>query len=245
MTRRTRRTDDTAPDAKPAPTPKKPRDRFEPPVEEWDIYDVHEKPGQKYFFVGLATAVTWCRQFLMHPFVDLGKTVYTNSISAEFEYRRDGFALIPALIAHELTTGDLLFRQKNTPDIPGNYSLVNSSMKVIYAQLDVLWSTPINKNLEFEYGLGVGIGAVFGDLETNWVQVAPNGELASDNGKRYSECTVVGPPGTGCNSGNHKNSSVNKVGDYTELSWFINGGSKPTIALISVLQIGLRASSNT
>lgn len=231
--------DDTA--ATPAPKKKEPQPQgVEPPAEEWNIYDVHEKDGQKYFFVGLRYRADVIPSFLYHPFVNLGKTINTNAISVEFEYRKDGFSLIPALTYHELGTGDILFRQKDKPDIAGNYSLVNSSMKVIYAQIDLLWSVALHKNLEFEYGAGFGLGAVFGDLETNWVQVSNKGELASDNGLRYSPCTAVGAPGSGCNPADHQNSKVNKVNGYTEPSWF-NGGSKPTILpWISVPQFSLR-----
>ena len=231
--------------APPAPTdeeaaPKKDLSRVEPPPEKWDPSNVDEQPDRYYFFVGLRYRGDIIPGFILNMFVDEGKTIYTNQIGAEFELRRNGFSLIPALTYHELGTGDILFKQKNTKDIPGNYSVVNSGMKVIYAQVDLLWSTKLSKNVEFEYGAGFGLGAVFGDLENTWVQVDPNGQLQASTGTHYARCNAVGAKGTGCNPADHQNSDVNKVNGYKEKSWF-DGGSKPVLfPWISVPQIGLR-----
>lgn len=214
--------------------------RVEPPAEKWDNTNVEEVPDRSYFFIGLRYRGNVIPGFILNMFVDEGKTIYTNMVGAEFDIRRNGFSLIPSLTFHELGTGNILFKQKNTKDIPGNYSLVNSGMKVIYAQVDLLWSTKISKNVEFEYGAGFGLGTVFGDLENNWVQDDPNGKYTSETGKRFSRCATVLPAGTGCNKADHQNSEVDKVGGYKEKSWF-DGGSKPVLfPWISVPQIGLR-----
>jgi hypothetical protein len=212
----------------------------EPPAEEWNIKDVTELPGKTYLFVGLRYRGNIVPKFMINAFVDEGATVYSNSVGIQLDIRKDGFSLIPALQYTEYGTGDILFKQKNTTDIAGNYSLVNSGMKSIYATADLLWSTPISKNVEFEYGAGFGLGVVFGDLVTNWVQRDPNGTLVSDRGERFSACQQVGNPGTGCNRQDHQNSDVDKVGGYTEPSW-ANGGSKPNVfPWIAIPQVGLR-----
>ncbi len=219
---------------------KKDLSTVEPPREQWDIYDVEEVPGRSYFFVGLRYRGNIVPGFMLNMFVEEGKTIYTNMVGAEFELRKDGFSLIPALSYHELGTGDILFKQKNTPNIAGNYSVVNSGMKLVYASVDLLWSTKLSKNVEFEYGAGFGLGGVFGDLENSWVREDPNGPLTASTGRRYSRCNAVGDPGSGCNPADHQNSDVNKVNGYKEPSWF-SGGSKPAIfPWISVPQIGLR-----
>lgn len=232
--------DDDDDDGKKKPPKKKKAEPVEPPAEQWDIYDVDEKPGKAYFFVGLHYRGNLVPAFLLHMFIDEGKSVYTNMFGAEFEYRKDGFSLIPALSYHELGTGDILFKQKDTPDIAGNYGLVNSGMKIVYAKLDILWSTKVHKNLEFEYGLGVGVGGVFGDLENSWVREQANGELANDQGRRFTRCDAVDIKGTGCNPADHQDAKVNKVNGYKEPSWF-SGGSKPALwPWLSVPQVGLR-----
>jgi hypothetical protein len=215
----------------------------EPPQEKWDITDVAEEPGRNYFFVGLRYRGNVVPGFMLNMFVDEGKTIYTNQIGIEFDLRKDNFSLIPALTYHELGTGDILFKEKNTKDIPGNYSLVNSGLKVVYATVDLLWSTKLGKNVDFEYGAGFGLGTVFGDLENSWVSQDTTGRagaLEASNGRRYVRCDAVGPPGTGCNKADHQNSEVDKVNGYKEKDWF-SGGSKPNFfPWIAVPQLGLR-----
>jgi hypothetical protein len=209
----------------------------------YDIYDVEEHDGRRYMFVGAHYRGNIIPKFILNMFTDGGGTIYTNMIGANFEFRKDGFSIIPALTYHELGTQDMLFHEKNKDDFVGNYSVVNSGLKIIYASVDLLWSTKMNKNWEFEYGAGFGLGTVFGDLQNNWVQVDTAntpGALQGDNGTRYRRCDVVGPVGSGCNRKDHQDSSVDKVGTYTEPSW-VNGGSKPNFfPLISVPQVGLR-----
>jgi hypothetical protein len=213
----------------------------QPPAETWDPKDVEELPGKTYLFVGVRYRGTIVPKFMLNIFVDEGKTIYSNTIGIELDMRKDGFSLIPALQYTEYGTGDIIFKEKNTPDIAGNYSLVNSSLKAFYATADLLWSTQLSKNVAFEYGAGFGLGAIFGDLETTWVRFDPNGNLEA-GGHKFSRCDFEGQdgPNSGCNKANHKNSSVAKVGQYFEPSWF-NGGSKPNVfPHISFPQIGLR-----
>lgn len=222
----------TSPSSQPAAT-------VEPPEEVWDDSNVEELPNKTYLFVGARYRGNFIPKFMLNIFVDEGKSIYSNTVGAEIEIRKNGFSIIPALSFAEYSTGDLLFKQKNSPDIPGNYGLVNSGMMAVYATVDLLWSTRISKVLDFEYGIGLGLGAVFGRLRNNWVFENEGGVQAS-NGKQYSPCASVGTAGSGCNSRDHRNSDVDKVGDYSEPSWF-SGGAKPVIApWISVPQIGLR-----
>jgi hypothetical protein len=228
--------------ADPQSDAKKSGGNVEPPHEEWDIKNVDEAEGRSYLFTGIRYRGAIIPKFMLNMFVDEGKTIYTNTIGLELDIRKDGFSLIPALSYAELGTGDILFKEKGTKELAGNYNLINSSLKVIYATADLLWSTKINKNLEFEYGAGFGLGVVFGDLITNWVKYdnTPTAPLRNDAGQGFTKCTVVEPAGTGCNKADHQNSSHDKVNDYVEPSWF-GGGSRPALfPWIAVPQIGLR-----
>jgi hypothetical protein len=205
--------------------------------------DVAEKPGQKYIFIGLRYRGTIIPKFMVNLFVDEGGTFYSNTFGAEIDLRKDDFSLIPALTYVEYSTGDTLFKEKNKPDIPGNYSVINSGLKAIYATADLMWSVKVHKNFDFEYGAGFGLGVIFGDLQTNWVyDSGPAGTLTGSNGHHYTQCPTAGfgGPGSGCNIGDHSGATVAKVGGYTEPSW-VNGGSKPNIfPHISIPQIGIR-----
>jgi hypothetical protein len=213
----------------------------EPPADVWDIKDVEENPNKKYLFIGARYRGNIIPRFMLNMFVDEGATVYSNSIAIELDMRKDGFSLIPALGFTEYGTGDILFKEKGSKDIPGNYSFVNSSMKAIYATADLLWSVKMSKNFDFEYGAGFGIGVIFGDLVNNWVYQDPTGTspLVGSNGVHYAKCGTANTE-PGCNAAEHKNASTRKVGDYTEASW-ANGGSKPNVfPWISLPQFGLR-----
>jgi hypothetical protein len=209
-----------------------------------DSSDVTEKPGTTYYFVGARYRGTIIPKFIMNLFVNEGATVYSNTIGFEADVRKDGFSIIPGLSYTEYGTGDMLFLEKGKPDLPQNYSVVNSSLKAIYATVDLLWSTPISKNIDFEYGAGFGLGFVFGSLQNNWVyENEGGGLLTAGNGKRYSQCQATTDDTSvnkACTPASHQNSSVNKVGGYTEPNWF-NGGSLPVVfPFIAIPQVGLR-----
>lgn len=206
--------------------------------------DVAEDPLKRYMFIGARYRGSVVPKFAQNLFVDEGGTVYTNTVGVEFDLRKDGFSFVPALQFQELGTEDLLFHQKGQPtDIAGNYSVVNSSMKTVFASVDLLWSAQLHKNVDFEFGGGFGVGVIFGDLAINWVYEDQNGPYAADTGKHYSQCP--GPTGTetaglkGCNKADHRGATDVRTGGFTESSWF-NGGSKPPLYLWATPQIGLR-----
>jgi hypothetical protein len=208
--------------------------------DDWDISDVTEKEHEKYYFVGLRYRGDVIPQFIENLFVDEGGTVYSNSIGIELDMRKDGFSIIPALVYQDYNTGDFLFHEKGKPLVDNNYTVVNSSLKAVYAMLDLLWSAPLAKDVDFEYGLGVGVGAVFGGLTNDWVYQDPNGKYVASTGVHYSDCRGVTNNGNGCTPGAHTTPNPAKVGGYQEPNWF-NGGSVPTIfPWIALPQLGIR-----
>jgi hypothetical protein len=204
--------------------------------EKSDISDVTEKPGQTYYFIGLRYGLTVIPKFMINIFVSEGATFTSNTVGAEVDIRKDGFSLIPSLTYAEYGKDqDVLFLEKNKdPNLDGNWSYVNSSLKAIYLGADLLWSAPISKNVDFEYGAGFGLGVIFGDLVTNWVYADANGPYTSSDNRHFSPCQYenqAAPPqgnSNGCTKVGHSNSQVAKVGGYTEPSW-ANGGSKPNV----------------
>ncbi len=201
------------------------------------MWDVSEDPTKRYYFIGMRYRADIVPQFMINLFVNGGKTVVSNSVGAAIYIRHDNFSLIPALTYTEYGTGDMLFEQKNKdPSIPGNWSVVNSSLKGIYASADLLWSVRLAKGWDFEYGAGFGLGVIFGDLENNWVYPPAGGQVSTSN---YKACQTI-TDGPGCSPTDHQNATTNKVGGYVEPSW-VNGGSKPNIfPLINFPQLGIR-----
>jgi hypothetical protein len=199
-----------------------------------DNTDTKEDPNVRYYFIGLRYRGTIIPQFFESLFVDEGRTVYSNTFGVEIDMRKGGQSMIPWIIFTEYGMSDTLFHQKGTDTaLPGNYSVVNSSLKALYLGLDELWSAPIDEShhWDFEYGFGVGIGIVFGDLQNNWVHVDDtNGPLQATTGNpphRYARCQLA-TDGPGCSTSDHQNAPVAKVGNYVEKNWF-NGGSVPVI----------------
>ena len=208
----------------------------------YDPSDVSEDPAKKYYFVGMRYRGNVVPKFIENMFVGEGATVYSNSVGLEVDIRKDGFSLIPALTYSEYGTGDILFLEhgKDANNV-ANYSFVNSSLKAVYATADLLWSTPLAKDVDFEYGLGVGIGVIFGDLQNNWLyrSATNSGQFTSSNGIPLQPCKT-GDTSFGCNTGDHSGASVRKVGGYVEPSW-AGGGSVPNVfPWISIPQFGLR-----
>lgn len=207
----------------------------------WDSSDSSEKPGQKYQFIGLRYRGTIIPQFFESLFVDDGATVYSNSIGIEYERRVDGQSMIPWIMYTDYGMGDTLFLTKGKDQTdPTQYSVVNSGLKAIYLGLDEMWSVPVAEKLEFEYGFGVGIGIVFGDLQNNWVYPNANGPFHSSGGNlTLAECPNTGIDPS-CNPGSHQNSQDAKVGGYVEKNWFNGGGVPVVFPHIAFPQLGLR-----
>jgi hypothetical protein len=202
---------------------------------EGSMTDTREDPNVRYYFVGLRYRGTIIPKFIENLFVDEGSTVYSNTFGAELDMRKGGQSMIPWIVFTDLSMGDTLFHQKGatptgTPGEAPNYSVVNSSLKAIFLGVDELWSVPIDQShhWDFEFGFGVGLGFLFGNLQNNWVYYNnPQGPLVSDAGNHYSECQSFSTQ-TGCNSMDHQGNPPPKVGGYVEKNWF-NGGSVPVV----------------
>ncbi len=213
-----------------------------PPEKAWDVTDTREDPSKRYYFVGLRYRGDIIPKFLINAFVDDGATIYSNAVGLELDSRKDGFSTVFNLTLQNYNTGDLLFLQKDKPTTANNYSVVNSSLNAIYAAVDLLWSVPLDTahHWDFEYGIGVGLGVVFGDLRDNWVYPAgANGPYYDPvTNQHFQQCpnTTVDP---NCSPGAHSNATVNKVGNYGEQAGI--AGPKPILfPMVNFPDIGLR-----
>jgi hypothetical protein len=253
---------DTTP-APPPPPPPPPAESAEPapakelpatPLENvWDTSNTAEDPTKPYYFLGLRYRGTIIPKFLENLFVNDGGTVYSNTVALELDIRKDGHSTIPWIGYTGFGFGDTLFFQKGKPDEPNNYSDVSSSLWALFLGLDELWSVPMDQShhWDFEYGFGVGLGIVFGNLYNDWVYQTSDGTgLLGSNGNHYAVCpTTTLPanaanpsttPGNDCSAAGHSNATVNKVGHYAEPNWF-GGGSVPVIfPQITFPNLGIR-----
>jgi hypothetical protein len=221
-----------------------------------DEFDVTEDPLKRYYFLGLRYRGSIVPQAFMNIFVYGGATLYSNSGAIEMDIRKDGFSLIPNVAYTEYGSGNMIFLQHGKPanDV-GNWSMVNSSIKVIYFGADLLWSIKLQKHVDLELGLGFQVGVVFGTLLDNWVSATNNpNATVTINGTTYNAlpgsgavtgykgyflpCATTGPVGSGCNLLDHTNATVAKVGGYNEPHGF---NPVPTIfPTITIPQIDVR-----
>lgn len=215
-----------------------------PPEEPWDISNTREDPNKRYLFLGLRYRGTIIPQFFENIFVDDGKTIYSNSIGLELDIRKGGQSTIPWIEYDDYTTGNILFHQKGQDLTDAAfYSVVKSSLKAIYLGVDERWSINlVPDKVDYEYGFGVGIGAVFGDLRNGWVYQNAGGSLTTTvngNTLSFTPCPSQNNQ-RGCNVGDHQNATVAKVNGYVEPNWF-SGGSVPTIfPSISIVPLSIR-----
>jgi len=209
----------------------------------WDVNDTREDPSKRYYFFGIRYRGDVIPKFVIDAFVDGGATIYSNAVGLELDSRKDGFSTVFNLTLQNYNTGDLLFLQKDKPQTANNYSVINSSLNAIYAAVDLLWSVPLDSahHWDFEYGLGVGLGVVFGALHDDWVYggVGATGPYYDPTtNQHFQQCpnTTVDP---NCTTAAHSNASVAKVGNYSEQAGIV--GPKPILfPMINFPDIGLR-----
>ncbi len=236
---------ETAPSASASESASGPSVPEPPPEPVWDSQNTYEDPKETYYFIGARYRGTIIPQFIENLFVDDGGTAYSNSVGLELDMRKEGHSTIPWITYTDYSLGNTLFLQKGKSG-EDNITMVNSQLKGVFLGLDELWSVPLAQNhkVDFEFGFGVGLGFIFGNLYNDWVYSAgvtsatPGAVRASD-GTYYAACPSTAPGG-GCNPGNHTDPSPAKVNNYVEPNWFNGGGVPVVFPRISLQFLGLR-----
>ena len=112
----------------------------------------------------------------------------------------------------DLSTGDMLVGSRSA-DRASSFSYVRSDLKALAASVELVWSLPLSRALEFELGLELGVGVTFGRLVDNWVYETADGPL-DYGGRRFAPCRTVND-GVGCRPQDHGSPTPVRVGDYT------------------------------
>ncbi len=198
-----------------------------------DPADPREKPHQVYRFVGLRFREAWIPKFMMTLFGDGGRTVSVPSVGPEFTIRKDGFEYVFAIQYSGYSMEQTPFKAKTDGETA--WELVTANLKVLYLMTDFLWSTEIDPKFAVNYGAGLGLGLVFGDISR--VQAfRPDGVTDPYN---YQPCRAANHPSNSAGVIPYCGSDNNHYQDYKEPSW-ANGGSKPIVFPWLALQTGLR-----
>ncbi|MDQ2642189.1 MAG: hypothetical protein M3020_00115 [Myxococcota bacterium] len=184
-----------------------------------------ELPGRTYYFVGARYRLIVVPKFIVGLFGDGGKTVSVQSGGAEFGIRKDGFEYNFGAWLAAYSMDPTTFKAKS--DGEDAWELVESKIKILYLTADFMWTHDFSPEFGLNYGMGAGLGLVFGPLIRNQAYRAADGS--------YQECTGPGNPAVAdyCGGDNdHYN-------DYEEPSW-ADGGSKPVVFPWLAVQTGFR-----
>ena len=199
---------------------------MEPDSEERGGGSPLEVPGKSYMFLGLRYRGIIVPTFMMNMFGEGGDGVYVHAFGPEFSIRKDNFEYNFSIWYADYGMEPTPWKAKDDPI--DAYEIVESKLKVLYLTADFLWSSDLSPQFAINYGMGAGIGFVFGDLyrqqATPPTTGAPPGE--------WVPCPGPGQAQYCDNDNDH-------YGDYSEPSW-ADGGSKPIIFPWLALQTGVR-----
>lgn len=192
-----------------------------------------ELPGKTYRFVGARYRGIVVPKFMQNLFAEGGRTVYVHAFGPEFAIRKDGFEYNLSAWLGLYNMDDTAFKGKTDPEEA--WELVNAKMQILYLTSDFLWSHEFSPEVALNYGVGAGLGFVFGDLIR--AQSHPNPAVPGQDPNDYIKCTGQNDP-TGFVNGRNYCDGTEHYGT-PEPSW-ANGGSKPILFPWLALQTGVR-----
>jgi len=195
-----------------------------------DSTDPWEDPQEGYYFAGLFYRHIFVPEFLLNLFLDESTGASNPAFGGEVTYRKDGFDIIGS-IWYSSYAVDGAFRASGDPD--GDTEIINSELGVLFVSASFLWSTPFNDIFALEYGVGLGLGVVLGDLVRT--------EAYPEDGG-YAACTSVGNPVGGAYCDGPSVGDGEDGGHYgVEARKWSDGGDVPNvIPWLAVPQIALR-----
>lgn len=171
--------------------------------------DPFEAADETYYFLGAFYRHTWTPSFMLNLFTDENTSTHNPAFGLQFTIRRDGFDIVLSGYYQSYAV-EGPFRGKDEPD--GETEWIDSSLFAIGFNVDLLWGHMFNDYIGIQYGVGVGIGYVGGELRRN--------EARPDGNGGYVECAGTMDP-----------SDPGGYCDEAELvnpKWF-SGGSTPNL----------------
>jgi hypothetical protein len=174
--------------------------------------DPFEDPHEGYYFVGAFYRHMIIPEFMLNLFLDEGSGSDFPAFGADVTYRKDGLDIIGSLWFAR-AEGQGAMRAVDDPLVDTEW--VETDLWVVFLSGTFLWSTSFNDWFALEYGLGVGIGFVVGDVyrteaypgsDGDYVPCARPGDPANPS---YCETPGIEPPNQcqdgaghyGCNEG--------------------------------------------
>ncbi len=223
--------EDKSTDEEPASTEASPETITDPPPVDADPGAVSSLKETPDYLLGARYRGIIIPEAVLNWFMDGGQTVYVNGVGPELAIRKDKveYILSAWLALYSMSPTAI----KGSTDEEEAWEIVESELKSLYLTADYLGNKRLANKLELSYGLGVGLGILFGDLYRTQATLPAGGTRG--NPDDYVPCAAENVPPTGgyCDDINDHYSG------YSEPSWF-NGGSKPALFPWLTGQVGLR-----
>lgn len=123
--------------------------------------DPYEDPTAPYYFLGVAYWHTFTPSFILNLFTDESTKTNNPGIGLQFTYRKDAFDIV-ASVYYQTYAVNGPFRGAGDEDTETEF--IDSDLKMVAASVSFLWSTDFTDWFAIQYGIGLGVGGVFGDM---------------------------------------------------------------------------------
>ncbi|MFT5357767.1 MAG: hypothetical protein ACI9KE_005004 [Polyangiales bacterium] len=182
--------------------------------------DPFEDPSETYMFLGAFYRHTWTPGFMLNLFLDESTPTNNSSFGLSFTYRKDSFDLITSVYYQGYgVDGPFL----GSGDADTETEIINSDLFAVMLSVDMMWGTQFNDIIGIQYGLGIGVGALLGDLRRT--EAYPDASVAGS----YGTCTGTGGPGEQARYCDDVDGDGDLTGHTGIASKWFDGGSVPNI----------------
>ncbi|MCA9575083.1 MAG: hypothetical protein R3B40_04955 [Polyangiales bacterium] len=123
--------------------------------------DPYEDPNKRYFFLGGFYHHHFIPSGMVEIFVQHSPSISNPQAGLELTIRRDSFEIIASAWYADFTTEGPFLANGDPPD---DVEIIDSNLRSVMVGATFMWSTMFNDYIGLEYGLGLGVGYVFGDL---------------------------------------------------------------------------------
>jgi hypothetical protein len=138
--------------------------------------DPYEDPNKRYYFLGGFYRHHFIPAGMIELFVQEAPSVANPQAGIELTIRRDSFEIIASAWYADFTTVGPFLANGDPPD---DVEIIDSNLRAVLVGTTFLWSTMFNDYIGLEYGLGLGVGYVFGDMIRTEAYPSENGGFAA------------------------------------------------------------------
>lgn len=153
--------------------------------------DPFEDPSEGYYFLGAFYRHIIIPKFMLNLFLDEGSGSDFPAFGVDLTYRKDGFDIVGSLWLMR-AEGQGAMRASGDPIEDTEW--VQTDIWGVFLSGTFLWSTAFNDMFALEYGVGIGVGFVTGDVYRTEAYPDSNGDYQACNGPGDPDGRFCGPP---------------------------------------------------